>query len=70
MASIAPEPAAGSATRARFELFQEHKLGVARGAAGERIRQAERGGMRQYRDGIGAAKAGGGHGDRRRSIFT
>ena len=40
-------------------LFQQHQLGVARHPPRERIRQSQRQGMRQHRDGIGAAEAGG-----------
>ena len=45
-------------------FFQEHKLGIARDAAGERVGQTQRRGVRQHRDGIGAAQARGGDRDR------
>ena len=52
----------GDAGEVRF--FQQHQLGVARDAAGERVGQTERRGVRQHRDGIGAAQARGSDGDR------
>ena len=61
---MAPEPAAGSATFARLDSFEQNELRVARDAARERIGQAERGGVRQRGDIVGAAEAGGGDRDR------
>ena len=56
---MAPEPAAASATRWRFDFFDEDGLRVAGDAPGERIGNAERGAEGQHRDGIGAADGGG-----------
>ena len=52
----------GDARQVRF--FQKNKLRVARDAARKSVGQAERRGMRQHRDGVGAAEAGGGDRDR------
>ncbi len=41
-----------------MQFFQDHKLGVVRDAAGEPIRQAERGRERDDRDRVGAAERG------------
>ena len=46
-------------------FFQQHQLGVARGAARERIGQSQRQRMRQHVDAVGAAEAGGECRDRR-----
>ena len=40
-------------------FFEQHQLGVARGAARERIGQSQRQRVRQHGDGVGAAEAGG-----------
>ena len=58
----------GIADAGEVRFFQEHKLGIARDAAGERVGQTQRRGVRQHRDGIGAAQARGS--DRNRGAQT
>ena len=60
-----PDPAAGSATLARFGFLQQQELRVARDPPREGVGQAERGGVGSAVDGIRAADAGGEHRDRR-----
>ena len=61
---MAPEPAAGSATRCRFEFLDEDGLRVAGDATGESIRSAERGAEGQHRHRIGATDCSGERRDR------
>ena len=63
-ASKPPLPAAGSATRQRFELLEQDQLRVAREPAGEGVGKAERRRERQHRHAIGAADPGREGGDR------
>ena len=63
-ASKPPLPAAGSATRQRFDLLEQDQLRVAREPAGEGVGKAERRRERQHRHAIGAADPGREGGDR------